>query len=86
MFDRAQYKPGDRLNALKKAKKFRSREIYNEKRKPFATEQKPGSGGFQAGSIVQAQRNFDEGAQERRSQELRPEDGISKDIYRDLFN
>ena len=86
MYDRSQYKPGDRLNALAKAKRFRSREIYNEKRKPFATEQKPGSGGFQAGRDVQAQRNYEQGSEKLRAESMRPEEGISRDLYRELFN
>ena len=86
MYDRSQYKPGDRLSALMKAKSFRASEVYNQKRKPFATEQKPGSGGFQAGADAQAQRNFDEGSKQERAEALRPEQSISKDIYKELFN
>ena len=86
MYDRSQYQPGNRLSALRKAKRFRAREVYNEKRKPFATEQKPGSGGFQAGRDVQAQRNFDQGSADRRAESLRPEQGISKELYSELFS
>jgi len=86
MYDRSQYKPGDRLSALMKAKSYRAAEAYNQKRKPFATEQKPGSGGFQAGRDAQAQRNFDQGSKQERAEALRPEQSISKDIYKELFN
>lgn len=85
MYDRSQYNPTDRLNALAKAKSFKASYAYDKKRKPFATEQTPGSGGFQAGSDVQAQRNFDEGSKQERAEALRPEKGISNDIYSKLF-
>ena len=85
MYDRSQYNPSDRLSALMKAKQYRASELFNQKRKPFATEQKPGSGGFQAGRDVQAQRNFDQGAKQERAEALRPEESISKDIYSELF-
>ena len=86
MYDRSQYNPSDRLGALMKAKQFRANELFNQKRKPFTTEQKPGSGGFQAGRDAQAQRNFDQGAKQERAEALRPEESISKDIYKELFN
>ena len=86
MYDRSQYNPSDRLSALMKAKQFRANEVFNQKRKPFATEQKPGSGGFQAGRDAQAARNYQEGAKQERSAALRPEESISKDIYKELFN
>ena len=81
---RSQYSPAGRLKALQKVQNFRAQKAYFDKMKPFATEQKPGSGGFQAGRDVQAQRMFDEGVQQDRAESFRPADEIKRDIYQDL--
>lgn len=85
MYDRSQYNPTDRIDALNRAKNYKANYAYEKQRKPFATEQKPGSGGFQAGRDAQAQRNFDVGTERQRAEQLRPEEGISNDIYSELF-
>ena len=82
--DRQQYKPGNRLSAIAKAKSFKSNWSANQQRKPFATEQKPGSGGFTKGIALQQQRLRDKGAADRRAKSFRPENAISNDIYAKL--
>ena len=82
--DRQQYKPGNRLSAIAKAKSFKSNWSANQQRKPFATEQKPGSGGFTKGIALQQQRLRDKEAADRRAKSFRPENAISNDIYAKL--
>ena len=84
MADRASYKPQGRLGAIAKAKAFKKNWAAQQKRKPFATEQKPGSGGFKLGSAAVFERQRQEGAKERRAQSFRPENAISRDIYQEL--
>ena len=82
--DRSQYKPSNRLTAIAKAKRFKQNWATGQQRKPFATEQKPGSGGFTKGIALQQQRLRDKGAQDRRAKSFRPENAISNDIYSKL--
>ena len=82
--DRQSYKPGGRLGAIARAKAFKSSWSANQQRKPFATEKKPGSGGFTRGIALQQQRLRDKGAQDRRAKSFRPENAISNDIYTKL--
>ena len=84
MADRASYKPQKRLGAIARAKAFKSSWASQQKRKPFATEQKPGSGGFKLGSAAIYERQRVEGAKEARAQSFRPENAVSNDIYEKL--
>ena len=86
MEDRASYRPGKRMGAIARARAFKSNWSKNQQRKPFATEQKPGSGGFQAGRYAQSSRQYTEAAKTRRAESFRPEDSVSRDIYRELSN
>ena len=81
MQDRAAYKPSQRLNAIAKAKAFKSNWAAGQKRKPFATEQKPGTGGFTQGISLQQQRLREKGQKKRRAESFRPENAVSSDIY-----
>ena len=63
--DRQTYKPGGRLGAIAKAKAFKRNWATEKQRKPFATEQKPGSGGFTRGISIQQDRLRIEGDKER---------------------
>ena len=85
MYDRSQYKPQERLEALARAKRFKGNLAYRENRKPFATEQSPGTGGFTLGRDAQAQRNFDAGSEKMRAESFRPEKAISNSLYSELF-
>ena len=84
MADRASYKPQGRLGAIAKAKAFKSNWASQQKRKPFATKQKPGTGGFTQGIAKQQQRMRIKGAEERRAKSFRPENAVSRDIYQNL--
>ena len=82
--DRQSYKPNRRLSALAKAKSFKRNWASGQKRKPFATEQKPGTGGFTQGIARQQERLRIKGQEERRAQSFRPENAVSRDIYNEL--
>ena len=84
MEERSSYKPQGRLGAIARAKAFKSSWASDQKRKPFATEQKPGSGGFKLGSTAIYERQRQEGAKERRAKSFRPENAVSRDIYQNL--
>ena len=84
MEERSSYKPQKRLGAIAKAKAFKSSWAKDQKRKPFATEQKPGSGGFKLGSAAVYQRQRQEGDKERRAKSFRPENSVGRDIYNKL--
>jgi len=83
---RSQYSSTGRLQAIKKAQRYRAVQAYQQKAKPFATEQKPGSGGFQAGRTVQAQRMWDEGRAKDRAESFRPANDLKADVYQDLYS
>ena len=82
--DRSSYKPGQRAGAIARAKAYKARWSADKQRKPFATEQKPGTGGFTQGIAKQQQRLRDKGMEERRAQSFRPENSVGADIYKDL--
>ena len=81
MYDRSQYNPMNRLGALQKARAFRANYAYDKKRKPFATEQSPGTGGFTRGLDMQSERLFNVGAAKERAESFRPEKLVSSEIY-----
>lgn len=84
MRDRSDYRPNKRMGAIARAKAFKSNWARNQQRKPFATEQKPGTGGFTQGIAKQQQRLREIGQEKRRAESLRPEDSVSNDIYNKL--
>ena len=84
MEERASYKPNQRLGAIARAKAFKSSWASQQQRKPFATEQKPGTGGFTQGIARQQERMRIKGAEERRAKSFRPTNAISRDIYSEL--
>lgn len=84
MADRSSYKPQKRLGAIAKAKAFKSSWASQQQRKPFATEQKPGTGGFTQGIARQQDRMRIKGAEERRAKSFRPENAVSSDMYQKL--
>ena len=84
MEERASYKPQQRLGAIAKAKAFKRQYATEQNRKPFATEQKPGTGGFTAGISRQQERMRIKGAEERRAKSFRPENAVGRDIYQEL--
>ena len=84
MEERATYQPGPRNKAVSRAKAYKARWSAAQKRKPFATEQKPGTGGFTQGIAKQQQRLRQKGMEERRAKSFRPENSVGADIYKEL--
>ena len=84
MEERQSYRPGNRLGAIARAKAFKRNWSANQQRKPFATEQKPGSGGLKLGSAAIYERQRLEGDKTRRAESFRPENAVSRDIYKEL--
>ena len=84
MEERQSYRPQQRLGAIARAKAFKSSYAAQQKRKPFATEQKPGTGGFTQGIGIQQQRLREKGAELQRAKSLRPENAISSEMYDNL--
>ena len=82
--DRATYQPGPRQGAIARAKSYKAQWAMNSQRKPFATEQKPGTGGFTQGREMQQARLRDQGEKKRRAESFRPENAVSRDIYQEL--
>ena len=72
MEERASYKPQKRLGAIARAKAFKSSWASQQKRKPFATEQKPGTGGFTAGISRQQERMRVKGCRRTQSKVVPP--------------
>jgi len=82
--DRKSYKPRQRQSAIAKAKAYKARWSSQQQRKPFATEQKPGTGGFTQGIARQQQRLRNKGMEERRAKSFTPENSVGADIYKEL--
>ena len=79
--DRASYKPGQRRGAITRARRYKELWSKDKQRKQFATEQRPGTGGFTQGIARQQQRMRAKGQEERRAKSFRPENSVSSDIY-----
>ena len=84
MYDRSQYNPTNRVGALMKAKAYRANYAYNLKKKPFATEQTPGTGGFTQGLDMQSQRLWDKGSAKARAESFRPENLVKEETAASL--
>ena len=82
--DRASYKPGKRAGAIRRARRYKELWSKDKQRKQFATEKKPGTGGFTQGIAKQQQRMREVGQEKRRAESFRPEDSVSSDIYNKL--
>ena len=82
--DRDSYKPGKRAGAIRRARRYKELWSKDKQRKQFATEKKPGTGGFTQGIAKQQQRLREVGQEKRRAESFRPEDSVSSDIYNKL--
>ena len=79
---RQSYRGGARAKANARIRRQRGAIAQERNRKEFATEQKPGTGGFTVGPSAQQQRVREQGAQVARSKSLRPTTDMSMyDIY-----
>ena len=76
------YTPNRRGPALAKQRAAQYR--YNQSRKPFRTEQAPGTGGFKGGLGTQIMRNQMASYNKARSESYRPETEVGRDIYDEL--
>ena len=75
------YTPSQRGPAIAKQRAAQYR--YNQSRKPFRTEQTPGTGGFGAGLETQIMRNQMASYEKARSESYRPETEIDKTFYKE---
>ena len=69
--DRSQYKAGDRVSAVKRARAYRGKMAQRENIQRSTTDQKPGTGGFTHGIGLQQARLRKVGEEERRAEALR---------------
>lgn len=74
--DRESYRPGNRSQALSRARQRKGQMGWDNKVIRGTQEQKPGTGGFTKGLAAQQERNRQKGAEVRRSKELRAEKPI----------
>ena len=76
------YTPNRRGPALAKQRAAQYR--YNQSRKPFRTEQEPGSGGFTGGLGTQIMRNQMASYNKKRSESYRPETEVKENLYKEF--
>ena len=74
--DRESYRPGNRSQALSRARQRKGQMAWDTKVTRGTQEQKPGTGGFTKGLAAQQERNRAKGAEVRRSKQLRAEKPI----------
>jgi hypothetical protein len=86
MKDRSQYNPSQRMTALSRTKAYKGDYAYEQNRKPFATEQTPGTGGFTGGIWQQQLRTQEKSADKARAESFRPEEAINTDVYNELYS
>lgn len=81
MSDRSTYQPSDRTSAIARVKRYKAFNSFQAKKKPFATEQKPGTGGFTGGIWQQQLRKMNAADARDRAESFRPEqyDYVSRD-------
>ena len=86
MTDRSSYKPSDRNSAIARVKSYKAFNSFQAKKKPFATEQKPGTGGFTGGIWQQQMRKMNAADARERAESFRPEeyDYISSDPEKNI--
>ena len=76
------YTPNRRGPALAKQRAAQYR--YNQSRKPFRTEQTPGTGGFTGGLGTQIMRNQMASYNKARSESYRPETEVKQNLYEEF--
>ena len=74
--DKESYRPGNRAQALSRARQRKGQMGWDNKVTRGTQEQKPGTGGFTKGLAAQQERNRAKGAEVRRSKQLRAEKPI----------
>ena len=86
MSERSSYRPNQRNSALARVKSYKAFNSFQAKKKPFATEQTPGTGGFTGGIWQQQLRKMDAADARERAESFRPEqyDYVSRDKSRNV--
>ena len=88
MVDRRRLRAGDSYTPNRRgpaiAKQRAGQYRYNQSRKPFRTEQEPGSGGFTGGLGTQIMRNQMASYNKKRSESYRPETEIKENLYKEF--
>lgn len=84
--DRAIYSPKNRLSAISKVKQYKAYNNWMAQKKPFATEQTPGTGGFTGGLWQQQDRLRQKGSEKQRLESYRAEELIKPNIASKSFN
>ena len=84
--DRAVYSPRNRLSAISKVKQYKAYNNWMANKKPFATEQTPGTGGFTGGLWQQQERLAQRGKENQRQESLRSENLIKGSIAGKSFS
>jgi len=76
------YTPSQRGPALAKQRAAQYR--FNQSRKPFRTEQTPGTGGFGSGLETQIMRNQEAAGDKARAESFRPETEVKENLYKEF--
>ena len=76
------YTPSQRGPAIAKQRAAQYR--FNQSRKPFRTEQTPGTGGFGSGLETQIMRNQMASYDKARAESYRPETEVKKALYKEF--
>ena len=76
------YTPSQRGPALAKQRAAQYR--FNQSRKPFRTEQTPGTGGFGSGLETQIMRNQMASYDKARAESYRPETEVKDNLYKEF--
>lgn len=84
--DRAIYNPKNRLSAISRVKQYKAYNNWMAQKKPFATEQKPGTGGFTGGLWQQQERLRQRGNEKQRVEQYRAEELIKPNIADKSFS
>jgi len=86
--DRRRLRSGDSYTSKSRgpalAKQRAAQYRFNQSRKPFRTEQEPGTGGFGSGLETQIMRNQMASYDKARSESYRPETEVKENLYKEF--
>lgn len=88
MVDRRRLRQGDSYTPSRRgpalAKQRAAAYKFNQSRKPFRTEQEPGTGGFGSGLETQIMRNQMASYDKARAESYRPETQVKENLYKEF--
>ena len=88
MVDRRRLRQGDTYTPSRRgpalAKQRAAQYRFNQSRKPFRTEQTPGTGGFGSGLETQIMRNQMASYDKARAESYRPETEVKEKLYKEF--